>query len=216
MLLALTGSVSATFNDAATEPHYGNFLLWESEVSGGFSYEEAHPTRENGMWIYDDASGVLAYVRQNPWSKFDPFGLREQTSEEQAIIEKLDKEQKDVDAGSTKIKEKITEAKKLKNPTKALDAKLARNMATARGIKRLSAMLVLQIEMLEKGEKQRLAMNQVRTNPSGKTLPTKMSDTKNNLLAKDGWVKKAQNVNGIEVHYVENLKSGQKLDFKFK
>lgn len=79
MLLALTGSVSATFNDAATEPHYGNFLLWQSEASGDFAYEEAHPTREIGVWIYDDTSGVLAYVTQNPWGSFDPLGLNKVT-----------------------------------------------------------------------------------------------------------------------------------------
>ena len=43
-----------------------------------------------------------------------------------------------------------------------------------------------------------------------------MSDTKNGWLAKDGWVKRTQNVNGIEIHYIENTKTGQKTDFKFK
>jgi hypothetical protein len=43
-----------------------------------------------------------------------------------------------------------------------------------------------------------------------------MNDTKNNLLAKDGWVKRVQNVNGVGIHYVENVKTGQVLDFKFK
>jgi hypothetical protein len=32
-----------------------------------------------------------------------------------------------------------------------------------------------------------------------------MSDTKNNLLAADGWVKRVQNINGVEIHYVENI-----------
>ncbi len=59
-------------------------------------------------------------------------------------------------------------------------------------------------------------MEEVMSNPGGKRLPVKMSDTKNNLLAKDGWVKKAQNVNGVEVHYVENSRTGQRVDFKFK
>jgi filamentous hemagglutinin len=43
-----------------------------------------------------------------------------------------------------------------------------------------------------------------------------MSDTKNNLLAADGWVKRAQNVNGVEIHYVDNTLTGQMVDFKFK
>lgn len=29
------------------------------------------------------------------------------------------------------------------------------------------------------------------------------------------WVKKAQNVNGVEIHYVKNTKTGEIVDFKF-
>lgn len=43
-----------------------------------------------------------------------------------------------------------------------------------------------------------------------------MSDTKNGWLAKDGWVKRVQNVNGVEVHYIKNTKTGEETDFKFK
>lgn len=42
-----------------------------------------------------------------------------------------------------------------------------------------------------------------------------MSDTKNGWLAKDGWVKRVQNVNEIEIHYIENTRTGEKTDFKF-
>nr|WP_245809176.1 VENN motif pre-toxin domain-containing protein [Acinetobacter populi] len=65
---------------------------------------------------------------------------------------------------------------------------------------------------------EKLAMEQVKNNPQGKTPPRmpKMSDSKNNLYAEDGWVKRAQNVNGVEIHYVENTKTGQTIDFKFK
>lgn len=59
-------------------------------------------------------------------------------------------------------------------------------------------------------------MEEVRSRPSGRQIPVTMTDTKNNLLAKDGWVKKAQNVNGVEIHYVENTFTGQIIDFKFK
>jgi hypothetical protein len=60
-------------------------------------------------------------------------------------------------------------------------------------------------------------MEQVMAKPMGTTPPRMppMSDTKNNLLAADGWVKRAQNVNGVEIHYVENTMTGQVLDFKF-
>jgi len=65
--------------------------------------------------------------------------------------------------------------------------------------------------------KEKLAIEQVMAKPMGTTPPRMppMSDTKNNLLAADGWVKRAQNVNGVEIHYVENIKTGQVLDFKF-
>lgn len=64
--------------------------------------------------------------------------------------------------------------------------------------------------------KEKLAMEQVKADPAGKKLPIEMSDTQNNLLAKDGWVKKAQNVNGVEVHYAENTITGEVTDFKVK
>lgn len=75
LLLGLTESASAAFNNASTEPHYGNFLLWESEASGFSAYEIADPIKENGQWIYDSTLGVPVYVNQNPWTFFDPLGL---------------------------------------------------------------------------------------------------------------------------------------------
>jgi filamentous hemagglutinin len=35
-------------------------------------------------------------------------------------------------------------------------------------------------------------------------------------MAKDGWIKRTQVVNGIEIHYVENVNTGKFVDFKFK
>lgn len=69
-----------------------------------------------------------------------------------------------------------------------------------------------------KNLKEQLAMKEVKANPSGTTPPRmpKMSDTKNNLLHEDGWVKRTQNVNGVEIHYVENIKTKEVIDFKFK
>ena len=65
---------------------------------------------------------------------------------------------------------------------------------------------------------EKLAMEEVKSNPNGTTPPRMpaMSDTKNGWLAKDGWVKRVQNVNGVEIHYIENTKTGVKTDFKFK
>jgi filamentous hemagglutinin len=63
--------------------------------------------------------------------------------------------------------------------------------------------------------KEQLAMEQVKANPgAGKKLPLQMNDPR--WPASDGWVKMSQNVNGVEVHYVENTTTGQVDDFKFK
>ena len=71
---------------------------------------------------------------------------------------------------------------------------------------------------IPKDLREKLAMEQVKANPQGITPPRMppMSDAKNGWLAQDGWVKRTQNVNGIEIHYIENTKTGQKTDFKFK
>lgn len=65
--------------------------------------------------------------------------------------------------------------------------------------------------------KESLAMQEVKANPAGYTPPRMpaMSDTKNGLLAKDGWIKRSQNVNDVEIHYVENINTKQVVDFKF-
>ncbi|MGM7914743.1 hypothetical protein [Yersinia enterocolitica] len=49
---------------------------------------------------------------------------------------------------------------------------------------------------------------------AGRPLPLPMTDTR--WPKEDGWVKMAQNVNGVEIHYVMNKKTGQIDDFKFK
>ncbi|GHU37740.1 hypothetical protein FACS1894192_07410 [Bacilli bacterium] len=63
---------------------------------------------------------------------------------------------------------------------------------------------------------EQLAMKEVVSNlEKGKTILTdKMNDPR--WLYTDGWVKKAQNVNGTEIHYLYNTKTGQYDDFKFK
>ncbi len=60
-----------------------------------------------------------------------------------------------------------------------------------------------------------LAMEQAMSNPaSGVRLPFKMTDKR--WPSEEGWVKHAQNINGIEVHYVRNSITGAIDDFKFK
>ena len=60
---------------------------------------------------------------------------------------------------------------------------------------------------------EQLAMSEVRAAPAGRQLGVPMTDAR--WPASDGWVKMAQNVNGVEVHYVRNTVTGAVDDFKF-
>ncbi len=60
---------------------------------------------------------------------------------------------------------------------------------------------------------EQLAMTEVRSAPGGQIIRVTMSDAR--WPAADGWVKMAQNVNGVEVHYVRNTVTGAVDDFKF-
>ncbi|RXF61816.1 hypothetical protein BKM77_26185 [Pseudomonas syringae] len=62
---------------------------------------------------------------------------------------------------------------------------------------------------------EQIAMEQAISNPAaGRSLPVPMTDSR--WPATDGWVKTAQNINGIEIHYVRNSITGAIDDFKFK
>ena len=65
---------------------------------------------------------------------------------------------------------------------------------------------------------EQLAMEQVKSCPEAGKILTNiiMNDTKNGWLAKDGWVKMAQYVNGVEIHYIYNQITKVFTDFKFK
>lgn len=59
-----------------------------------------------------------------------------------------------------------------------------------------------------------LAMEQAMSNPAaGRELAFRMRDAR--WLASDGWVKMAQKVNGVEIHYVRNAVTEAIGDFKF-
>ena len=61
---------------------------------------------------------------------------------------------------------------------------------------------------------EQLAMEQAVSDPAaGTVLDLTMSDPQ--WPAADGWVKMAQNVNGVEIHYVRNTITGVAEDFKF-
>ena len=62
---------------------------------------------------------------------------------------------------------------------------------------------------------EQLAMESAQADPaSGRVLPLTMSDDR--WPASEGWVKMAQNINGVEIHYVYNTVTGVAADWKFK
>ena len=62
--------------------------------------------------------------------------------------------------------------------------------------------------------KEQLAMEQTQSAPgAGKVLELTMSDPQ--WPASEGWVKMAQNINGVEIHYVRNQVTGAVADYKF-
>lgn len=69
LLCGLTGTASAAFNQPAQNPHYGNFLLWESEASNLHPSAIPVGTGNFSGGYYDFASG------RPPWTMFDPLGL---------------------------------------------------------------------------------------------------------------------------------------------
>jgi len=61
---------------------------------------------------------------------------------------------------------------------------------------------------------EQLAMEQAVSNPAaGTRLPITMTDAR--WPAAEGWVKMSQNINGTEIHYVQNTITGAVDDFKF-
>jgi RHS repeat-associated protein len=67
-----------------------------------------------------------------------------------------------------------------------------------------------------KNLKEKLAMEQAKSNPkAGMAVPLKKGMTDPRWPGSQGWVKMSQNVNGVEVHYVRNTKTGAVADFKF-
>ncbi|WP_437435429.1 pre-toxin TG domain-containing protein [Bacillus pseudomycoides] len=68
--------------------------------------------------------------------------------------------------------------------------------------------------VVAKSLKEQLAMKEVMSNPQG-TILTKVPMTDPRWPQEEGWVKMAQSVNGVEIHYDKNLKTGEYDDFKF-
>jgi hypothetical protein len=70
---------------------------------------------------------------------------------------------------------------------------------------------------IPKNLNEQLAMKQVLSNPLESAIEIRaITMTDPRWLSKDGWIKIAKNVNGIEIHYVYNTKINVFDDFKFK
>ena len=63
--------------------------------------------------------------------------------------------------------------------------------------------------------KEQLAMEQVRSNPLNNAIPLKINLNDPRWPAIEGWIKMANNVNGIEIHFVYNFLYNLFDDFKF-
>jgi hypothetical protein len=61
---------------------------------------------------------------------------------------------------------------------------------------------------------EQLAMEAVQSDPAaGRVLPITMTDSR--WPASEGWVKMAQYVGGVDIHYVYNTTTGAAADFKY-
>ena len=77
ILLGIAGTASGAINVNGQKTASGDFFEDPNIYTYKLGSLELEPCREDTIVGYDPATGVLFYVRQNPWSKFDPLGLWE-------------------------------------------------------------------------------------------------------------------------------------------
>lgn len=66
-----------------------------------------------------------------------------------------------------------------------------------------------------KNLREQVSLEMAMANPAaGRQLPTPMTDPR--WPGSSGWVKMTQNINGVEIHYVRNTRTGAVDDFKLK
>ena len=63
--------------------------------------------------------------------------------------------------------------------------------------------------------KEKLALEHALSSPAAGKALTQVPMTDTRWPGREGWVKMSQNINGIEIHYVRNTKTGAIDDFKF-
>jgi hypothetical protein len=76
-LLCFAGTASAAYVDTASKDRVGVSERIPIILTYYVGSLELEPQRGDTIIGYDPATGVVFYVRQNPWTKFDPLGLNE-------------------------------------------------------------------------------------------------------------------------------------------
>ncbi|MCJ8223364.1 T7SS effector LXG polymorphic toxin [Bacillus paralicheniformis] len=183
-------------------------------VRAAFGYDLA-----TGEIVKDNGDRLMAGLSVTPIGKAFKYGKRgfklfkgEEAAKKVAKVDKGSEAAKDV--GKVEKKTSKTTNDVLKNPIESkfkgsgdLD-KLYKSVSLGKGTTGRTKPNNLN---------EQLAMKEVLSNPNtGKPIPLRKGMTDSRWPKDEGWVKMSKNVNGVEVHYLKNTKTGQFDDFKFK
>ncbi|TWK37674.1 ribonuclease YeeF family protein [Bacillus paralicheniformis] len=183
-------------------------------VRAAFGYDLA-----TGEIVKGSGDRLMAALNVTPFGKAFKYGKRgfklfkgEEAGKKVAKVDKGSEAAKDV--GKVKKKTSKTTNDVLKNPIESkfkgsgdLD-KLYKSVSLGKGTTGRTKPNNLN---------EQLAMKEVLSNPNtGKPIPLRKGMTDSRWPKDEGWVKMSKNVNGVEVHYLKNTKTGQFDDFKFK
>ncbi|MEC1470751.1 pre-toxin TG domain-containing protein, partial [Bacillus haynesii] len=172
-----------------------------------------------GEIVKGSGDRLMAALNVTPFGKAFKYGKRgfklfkgEEAGKKVAKVDKGTKAAKDV--GKVERKTSKTTNDVLKNPIESkfkgsgdLD-KLYKSVSLGKGTTGRTKPNNLN---------EQLAMKEVLSNPNtGKPIPLRKGMTDSRWPKDEGWVKMSKNVNGVEVHYLKNTKTGQFDDFKFK
>ncbi|MED1175556.1 ribonuclease YeeF family protein [Bacillus paralicheniformis] len=183
-------------------------------VRAAFGYDLA-----TGKIVKDSGDRLIAGLSVTPFGKAFKYGKRgfklfkgEEAGKKVAKVDKGSKAAKDVEKVEKKTSKTTNDV--LKNPIESkfkgsgdLD-KLYKSVSLGKGTTGRTKPNNLN---------EQLAMKEVLSNPNtGKPIPLRKGMTDSRWPKDEGWVKMTKNVNGVEVHYLKNTKTGQFDDFKFK
>ncbi|WFA05714.1 T7SS effector LXG polymorphic toxin [Bacillus sp. HSf4] len=222
----IDGNIIVKLEPAYTLPENVEKSEWEKYLETGLEFAGVYDAVRAGFG-YDLATGEIVSVKDRflagfyvtPFGKAFKYGKRgyklfkgEESAKKIAKVEKGAKAAKDV--GKVEKKTSKTTNDVLKNPIESkfkgtgdLD-KLYKSVSLGKGTTGRTKPNNLN---------EQLAMKEVLSNPNtGKPIPLRKGMTDSRWPKDEGWVKMSKNVNGVEVHYLKNTKTGQFDDFKFK